>query len=61
VTTAYTSSKVFRGKWNHADVALKVIKKTGDIATQAAVRMSFPIDETILTTPNAGRSPLGRG
>lgn len=50
MTTVFTSAKVFRGKWNHTDVALKVMKNTEDVAPRAAVRICVPIDETILTT-----------
>jgi len=50
MTTVFTSAKVFRGKWNHTDVALKVMKNTEDVAPRAAVRICVPIDETTLTT-----------
>lgn len=38
---AFTSSKVFRGKWNHTDVALKVMRNTEDITPRVTVRLSF--------------------
>lgn len=31
------SGKVYRGKWNHTDVALKVMKNAGEITPRAAV------------------------